>query len=143
MWNPFIEFETAFLPLDPRARSVARYFADDRARKAEPRSGAPRFSENENELRIEVAVPSLSEDDIDIQVQDGVLSLRMERKTEVPAGYKVDFSERSSFSISKRFALPDRVDETSITAETKHGLLTITIPKSKEPEARKISVKAS
>ena len=143
MWNPFVEFETAFLPLDPVGRSVARYLADDRGRKTEARSGAPRVSENENELKIEVAVPSLNEDDIDLHVQDGVLSLRVERKTEVPAGYKVDFSERSSFSISKRFALPDRVDENAISAETKHGLLTITIPKSKEPEARKINVKAS
>lgn len=137
MWNPFIEFETAFAPLDFSNRSAARFFA------SEPRAARPRVWEDDKQLRIEIAVPSLSEEDIDLSVQDGVLSLRVERKTEVPAGYKVDLSERSAFSIAKRFALPDRTDESAITAETKHGLLTITIPKAKEPEPRKISIKAS
>jgi HSP20 family protein len=87
-------------------------------------------------------VPGLAEGDVGVHVEDDALILRGERKSDVPEGYSVHLRERSPIAFTRKFPLPGRVDAEGVTASLKDGVLTVTLPKSKEAMPRQIAVKA-
>ena len=93
---------------------------------------------------VEVDLPGISKEDIEITTEDNVLTISGERKykEEVKEGdyYKVE-SRYGKFSRS--FTLPEKVDVENIQAESKDGVLEVVIPKLKEDEKkpRKIEIK--
>jgi HSP20 family protein len=86
-------------------------------------------------------VPGLAEGDVSVSVQDEALVIRGERKSQVPAGYKVHVRERAPVAFTRKLPLPARVDFDAVTAALKDGVLTITLPKAKEALPRQIAVK--
>ena len=93
-------------------------------------AGWPQLEIEQQDDRIQVIaeLPGVDEDDIELTVEDGVLSLtgekRSERKDE--SGY----SERSYGRFERRIALPSNIDEEACSADFRNGVLTITIPRS-------------
>jgi HSP20 family protein len=87
-------------------------------------------------------VPGLAEGDVGVHVEDDTLIVRGERKSDVPEGYTVHLRERGPIAFTRKFPLPGRVDATSVTAELKAGVLTVTLPKAKDALPRQIPVKA-
>ncbi|MBA2664041.1 MAG: Hsp20/alpha crystallin family protein [Bradymonadaceae bacterium] len=90
---------------------------------------------------IQAEVPGISEKDLDVMVNDQTLTIRGERKDDVPKGYSVHRRERMPMQFTRSFTLPAKVEASKATAELKHGLLTIEIEKTKESKPRQISVK--
>jgi len=92
--------------------------------------------------RIELVadLPGLSREDVDLQVADGVLTVRAERGLEVPADGRVVRRERSARTFSRSFALSDEVDVDAIGATMRDGVLRITLPKSERVKPRQIEV---
>lgn len=88
-------------------------------------------------------VPGLTESDIEVNVAGNTLTLRGERKLEVPENHSVHRRERSPFRFAKSFELPARVEADKATATLKNGVLTLTLPKAAEAQPRQISVKAA
>ena len=86
---------------------------------------------------IEVAAPGLAKADFDIQAENDLLKItaKKEQKEEVKDGkyYRREFNY-SSFSRS--FQIPDSVDASSIEANYKNGVLTVTLPKREEVVAK-------
>ena len=104
---------------------------------------APRVDIREETERflIQADVPGVDPKDIEIHMENGVLTIRGERKHESStdkAGYTR--VERSHGVFYRRFALPDTADAQGITASGRHGVLEIAIPKRPEVKARRISV---
>jgi HSP20 family protein len=99
-------------------------------------------SEREGEIRISAEVPGMGERDIELFVDDGVLTLRGERRSE--RGHKDrGYSERFYGRFERRIALPPGVDEKGAKADFREGLLTITLPKSTEADrGRRIPIGA-
>jgi HSP20 family protein len=94
-------------------------------------------------LQVTAELPGLSEEDIDVTVQDGVLTLRGEKKqekTEKDANRYV--AERHYGAFLRSFALPAGIDENGIQAAFDKGVLRITLPKLPEAAAkvRKIAI---
>ena len=93
-------------------------------------TGWPQLEIDQKDDHIEVVaeLPGVAEEDIELTVEDGVLSLtgekRSERKEE--GGY----SERSYGRFERRIALPANIDEEACKADFRNGVLTITIPRS-------------
>jgi HSP20 family protein len=90
---------------------------------------------------VEAELPGMSKDDIQVEVENNVLSLRGERrfeKKEEKSSYH--FVERSYGSFYRSFALPKNVDSDSISAEYKDGVLHLTLPKREEVKPRKVSI---
>ena len=88
-------------------------------------------------------MPEVRKDDLNITVQEGVLTLAGERKEEKREdNEKLHRIERFHGSFSRRFTLPDDADEQGIKAESKDGVLVIHIPKQKvaHPQPRQIQV---
>ena len=84
---------------------------------------------NGNELTVCADLPGLSAKDIDIQVEDGILTISGERhqsSEDKKEGYYR--SERSYGSFSRSVALPDGVDEDQIRAKFDNGVLEVTVP---------------
>jgi HSP20 family protein len=93
-------------------------------------------------VRFELA--GVEPKDVDIRFENGVLTMRGERKLvngEQKAGYHRVELQYGSFSRS--FSLPGTVDAEKIRAESKNGLLTVTLPKKAEAKPRPIQVKVS
>lgn len=99
-------------------------------------------SEGEGEIRICAEVPGMSEKDLDLFVDDGVLTIRGERRSE--RGQKDrGYSERFYGRFERRVALPPGVDEKGAKADFHDGLLTVTLPKSAEADrGRRIPIGA-
>lgn len=86
-------------------------------------------------------IPGVDPKDIEISMENGILTIKGERaetRTEENEGYTR--IERSKGSFYRRFALPDTADADKITAEGKHGVLRIIIPKRDKTAAKKIRV---
>ena len=87
-------------------------------------------------------VPGLGEGDVSVHVEDETLLLRGERKADAPAGYEAHLRERAPIAFARKLPLPGRVDAEAVTATMKDGVLTVTLPKSKDARPRQIAVKA-
>jgi len=86
-------------------------------------------------------VPGVKPEDIDVSMENGVLSVsgqRHEEKTEETEG--VRRLERISGRFYRRFSLPDTADAEAISATSANGILEVVIPKQPEVKARRIAV---
>ena len=90
-------------------------------------------SETDNEVRVAAEMPGLAEKDIDLTLENGVLCLRGERKSEIDDKER-GYSERFFGRFERRIALPPGVDEDKVNARFDNGVLTVTIPKAPEME---------
>lgn len=93
-------------------------------------------------LVLKAEVPGLQESEIKLEINQDVLSLAGERKSNAPEGYSLHRRERASVKFARSLALPCKVDPEKTTARLKDGILTITLPKAPESQPRQITVKA-
>ncbi len=86
-------------------------------------------------------LPGIDPQDIEVQMDKGILSIKGQRQGESTAGTE-RFSrvERRYGSFHRRFALPDSADADGISASGRNGVLEIAIPKKPETTPRRIQV---
>lgn len=142
-WNPVSEFEDLI-------NRYNRYFGLTRGNGE--REGKDLFSrtdwapavdikETAEAYNIEAELPGMSKDDVKVTVQDGVLSIQGERKHEEETDDKKHHRiERVYGSFLRRFTLPENVDENSIRANFKDGVLSLTLTKAEPAEPKAIEV---
>jgi HSP20 family protein len=100
--------------------------------------------ENDNEFNLEIAIPGIAKDEINIGVENDVLSISSERKKENEE--KTDNFLHREFgrrTFKRSFGLPDSVDQELIKASYKDGVLNVIIPKKEEAKpkpAREIKI---
>ena len=98
--------------------------------------------DSDREIRITAEIPGMSEKDIELLVEDGLLTLRGERKSETEDKDR-GYSERFYGRFERRIALPGGVDHAAAKADFKEGVLTVTMPKSEDAErGRRIPINA-
>jgi len=102
------------------------------------------ISENDAAIVVRAELPGLSQDDIELNLQDNVLTLKGEKKQEKKED-KGNYhqSECCYGSFSRSFTLPSNVKQEDIQANFKDGVLQITLPKAEEVKPKKITVSAS
>jgi len=91
---------------------------------------------------LEAELPGVSENDIDVKVEDDLLHIstkKEEKKEQKSEGYLL--KERKSSSYHRSFVLPKEVDRGKIDANFANGLLTLSIPKVEAAKPRQIEVK--
>ena len=102
------------------------------------------IKEEAERFLIHADVPGVDPKDIEISMEDGVLSLSGERKSETREdGEGWSRVERRSGRFLRRFTLPEGTDAEGISAHGSHGVLEIVVPKAAKPAARKIAVKTT
>lgn len=138
----FADFGRVQAPHAQLRRELERLFGDyERASTQAP--AAVGFEDDGSNFVLRADVPGLAESDIQISVAGNTVTLRGERKLEVPEGHSVHRRERSAVRFAKSFELPSRVDADKVTATLKLGVLTLTLPKAAEAQPRQITVKAA
>jgi HSP20 family protein len=78
---------------------------------------------------VTAEVAGLEQDDVQIQIQDGKLTLRGERKPRVSDSERFERVERGHGRFARTFVLPHPVEVAAIAADLREGVLTLTIPK--------------
>ena len=97
--------------------------------------------ETENELVIKADLPEVPEKDIDVRVENNMLTIRGERKFEQKVKEENYLRmERSYGSFSRSFSLPNTVDTQAIKAEYADGVLSITLPKRAESKPKQVKI---
>lgn len=121
---------------------VDRFFDDFYGRMLAPAVGrgqpagdrySPRVSVEEVDggYRVVAELPGVEPEDVDVSLEDHVLTLAGERKWETREG---DEEATVATSFRERFRLPDDVDVEGIKATHRHGVLSIELPRRAEPE---------
>ncbi len=140
-YNPFAEVSESGNGFRVFQDTVNRLLSDATAR---PWAPAVDIFETENELFLKADLPGVEMKDIDIQLENGTLSLRGERKFEnqtSEGGYHR--VERSYGSFARYFTLPDTLNPEAVKAEYKNGVLTVTLPKKEVAKPRQIKVEVN
>jgi len=99
----------------------------------------PRLDETDDEkaFHVKIELPGMDQEDVDITLSDGLLTIRGEKKQEEEEKGK-DFyrSERTCGSFRRTLPLPVEVDESRIEASFKKGVLSIELPKTAEAQKK-------
>ncbi|HEV2521466.1 MAG TPA: Hsp20/alpha crystallin family protein [Candidatus Acidoferrales bacterium] len=97
--------------------------------------------ETPNELVVKADLPDVNEKDIDVRVENNLLTIRGERKFEKSVSEENFLRvERTYGSFSRSFSLPNTVNAEGIGAQYKNGVLTVTLPKREESKPRQVKV---
>ena len=101
-------------------------------------------SETDKEIRITAELPGVTEQDIDISLNDDVLTIRGEKKFErMDDKENFHFVERSYGTFQRSLRLPFPVDPEQVQASFENGVLTVTVPKTgRQERSRRIQVQA-
>jgi HSP20 family protein len=138
-WNPTRSLMTDF------DRIFDSMFTHDLPRFSSTKSWmlAVDVNETETEFFLSADMPGLDKKDVTVDIHDGVITIKGERaidNEESTDGYRI--RERQLGSFNRSFRLPDNVNEDKVAAKFKNGVLTVTLPKTKEilPEGRQIKI---
>lgn len=113
------------------------------ARLAEWIAPPSEASSDDGAYRIAVELPGVEPEAVELHIEDGVLTLRGEKKTSrEEKGETWYFSERQYGAFSRSFRLPPDADGDKVQADMKDGVLTVTVPRrrAEAANARKISI---
>src|ERR671929_1493944 len=128
---------------EPFSREIDRVFDAFFGQTDQGRRWVPPVDlvEAEDHFVLKADLPGLSEGDVNIEVQDGTLTISGERKAEHEQREKGWYRiERSFGRFSRSLTLPDGVDPDRIEASFKHGVLSVTIPKPEQRKPRRIQI---
>ena len=141
-YSPFADLEDFPAGLRLFQDSINRLFSEDGG-KMRPWAPAVDILETENELILKADVPGVELKDIDIQLENGTLTVKGERKFEKEEKNKgFHRMERSYGSFVRYFTVPDTVDAEHVLAAYNAGVLTVTLPKKEiaKPKAIKVQI---
>jgi HSP20 family protein len=109
------------------------------------RAPAADVVETENEIRVVTEMPGIRPEELNVDLENNVLTIRGEKHEERQEGDESStwhLSERRYGQFSRSFVLPRDVDQENIQASFENGVLTVRIPKSERARRRKIDVRA-
>jgi len=121
-------------------RVFERFFDSDPV--ADTRTPVVDIQEDDKGYRMEIELPGLTEKEIEVKVENNVLTISS-KKEEEKEEEKKDYvlKERRSYSFCRRFTLPKNITSDNIDASFKNGILSISLPKAPEAKPKMIEVK--
>jgi HSP20 family protein len=125
---------------------INRIFGDGVGRTGEesnltPWAPAVDIYETENELVVKADLPDMNPQDLDIRVENNILTIRGERKFEKRVSEENYLRvERAYGSFARSFTLANTVNSEAIKADYQNGVLTLSIPKTEEAKPKQIKV---
>ena len=130
---------------DELRRQARRFFEDVDMPVVDNFTFAPALDvvENEKEILVTAELPGMKSEDVTVEVDNNILTLKGEKKSEFEkkdAQYHI--WERSYGTFQRMIPLPRTVKADAIEANIENGILTVKLPKAEEAVGRKIPIKA-
>ena len=100
--------------------------------------------QKKDDIVVRASIPGVKAEEIDVSIEDNVLTLKSERKPEIEgeeSAYLI--RERPTGSFYRALRLPDTVDINNIVSHYENGVLTIILPKAEEKKKKQIQVKVT
>jgi HSP20 family protein len=142
-WNPFRELDEFQNRLAPFLGGFNRLGNGNGQSLTLPDwSPSVDISEDDTEYLIKADLPEVKKDDVKVVVENGIVSVSGERKTEKEEkNKKYHRIERSYGSFQRGFLVPEDADANKVKAEFKEGVLKLHLPKAPAAKAKKTEVK--
>ena len=134
-WDPIRDFDNLFRagPVLPRLRERASNWLP-----------AIDVRESNDAYRVDVELPAVAPEDVEVSCKDGLLTISGERKYQhTNDDERVHRSERLFGRFARSFRLPNDADEDCIEATAAQGVITISVAKRENAKARSIKVKTA
>lgn len=133
---------TTGAPIFGLRREIDRLFDDTFARNSGSFTPAVDIKENDKEIRLELELPGMKPEEVEITAENGVLTVRGEKQEERKEGEdnRYQVIERVYGTFLRTFQLPQGVDEDQIKAEFNNGVLSLHIPKAALPQPKRIEI---
>lgn len=139
LWGVFDDFDNLF---DDFWRPVRRRTGGEAGGAFAP---ALDVTETDNEYHVRADLPGVKKDDLDISIQDGVLTINAEIKyqDEKKDNGRIIRQERRYGKFVRSMRLGDAVDTDNVKAEYKDGVLNLVLPKAEQVRPKRIDVQVS
>jgi HSP20 family protein len=119
--------------------SLSRLFSEPNTSR--PWTPAVDILENENELVLKADLPEVDPKQVGIQIENGTLTLKGERRFEEQKNGKgYHRIERAYGAFVRAFSLPDTVEADKVKADYRNGVLTVTLPKKEIAKPRTVNI---
>jgi HSP20 family protein len=147
-WDPFQDLRSAqdeMAQMSPMLAHPLGLHAQQASGRATTTAWAPAvdISERKDAYLVTVELPGLKAEDLDITLEDGLLTIQGERQfTQESAEQQFHRVERRYGSFRRSITLPSQVQADAIEASFENGVLEVVVPKAEEAKPKKISVKA-
>ncbi len=146
-WNPYRDTLSLSDMMDRMLRSAYVRPSDLTLPFSEGTQAMPvDVVENKDGFIVKASVPGYEPEDINVSIENDVLTISAEYKNEQPQENKDDeqvrWQERYYGSVQRSFSLPTDVDPNGAQATLEHGVLTLVLPKAESVKPKKITVQA-
>ena len=140
-WDPFRDLNSLQERMNRLFEDANRGWRADEPSATTSCSPAVDIYETESEIIVQAEVPGMERKDIELTLENNVLTLKGERRFE-KEGKDENYHriERSYGSFSRAFSIPAMVDEKKIQADYKEGVLAIILPKKEKARAKQINI---
>jgi HSP20 family protein len=142
-WDPFQDLQSF---RDEMNRTLNRWFSREEGDEPTRRRWMPALdvTETEDAYQIDVEVPGLRPEDINVTVDQGMLTIQGERRSEEEKGDRSYHRvERHYGAFRRSISLPRDVDASKVEANYDNGVLRLRVPKTAGGQAKRIEVKQS
>ncbi len=128
-------------PFESVSRELDRVFSDFAREPAgsSARTAPVALWEDDQQVYLDVEVPGLRQDDLDVTIHEGRLIIAGERKP-VQRGQKCWYNELTYGRFERVIALSEMIDPESIEAELEHGMLHLTLRKKPESQPHRVAI---
>lgn len=126
-------------------RVLDRFMAGDAPTAATVWSPVVDVRESPDEIQVVAELPGLTPEDVDVSIENNVLTISGEKKHEIEEGKEdgaYHLIERRYGRFERSFTLPRTVDADAISARFENGVLTVTLPKAEAAKPRRVQVEA-
>jgi len=141
-WNPFDEFDKLYSDVNKVFRQSPF--------TSKPEGAGPGFVpavdiyEDDEKTELHVEVPGIQKDAIDVKIDNGILTIKGERKFQHEEKKDKHYRLERSFGMFERsFTLPDYVDAEKIEGKYDNGILVLSLPKQPKAKPKKIEIKVT
>jgi HSP20 family protein len=139
-WDPIRELDSLQADMN---RLFDSFFGDRRADGGSTRRWIPAMdlAETDDHLVLRADLPGMTEDDIELEIKDGVLTISGERKAEhEEKGEGFHRMERAFGHFSRSLTLPQGVDAKEVDANFSQGVLEVRVPKPAESKPTRVAI---
>ena len=138
LWSPYREMED----LLDRYNTLAKGRGTDASHGFAEWSPTVDIEESEESFLIKADIPGVDKEDIKVNLDNGVLSITGEKRTETETGKgtKQHRTERFCGTFARHFTLPASIQPDKVDAHYKDGVLSLMIPKAEEAKPKSIDI---